>query len=203
MSYYYMYKLGYITKDNKIYPIGPFDQNGNLHDVICDSRSFASDLWEIFDCVKDEQVTDELKTHFSYEDYNNEKIFDDNIKYLRLRDLPRGSWLKRGYFLIEDYERYIKNEEHYDEDIFYNYLPPEIYSAKLENELKFGKPEPKKDFEGEEIEQYSCSDYMFVTIPDYHSKEYDAFILRTVAEMYDYSNCVPEDAEIVVLETEG
>ena len=38
MSYYYNYYIGY-KKDNKIYPLGPYDCNGNLKPVISKSSS--------------------------------------------------------------------------------------------------------------------------------------------------------------------
>ena len=66
----------------------------------------------------------------------------------------------------------------------------------------FGKNKPKKDCAGIEYTEPNASDYMYYAYPDYHSKEYEAFILRELAEaLRDYN--MPKDVKYVILETEG
>ena len=50
ISWYYCYTLAIKSKkDNKIYPLGPFDNKGEWKYIIERSRSFASDLHERFE----------------------------------------------------------------------------------------------------------------------------------------------------------
>ena len=199
MSYYYNYYIGY-EWDGKIYPLGPYNSFGQLCDVISKSRSFASDLHECFYNVSGDQISDELRKNFEYEDYKGDKVVE--VKYLPLDELPSGSFIKKGYFLIDDVKRYEDGADKWD--IFYDNLTPEMYAAMLQNELILGKPAPKKDCEGYEIEVHSASEYMFYAYPDYDSKEYEAEILRCAIEsLYSYRYMNDDNKEVVILETEG
>lgn len=197
MSYYYSYYIGY-KKDGKFFPLGPYDSFGELHPVLCKSRSFASDLHTEFLPIKGEEVSDELRKDFEFTDWQGNKIVD--VKYLTVKDLPTGSFIKKGYFLIDDVKAY--EEDKYAFDIFYDHLSPSVYAAKLENELKFGKPKPKKDEFGEEYEEHSVSDYIYYAYPDYDSIEFEAWTIRNfIEEFVTYK--VSGEYEVVVLETEG
>lgn len=191
MSYYYNYYIGY-KKDNKIYPFAPYDVNGKLYSFISDSRSFASDLYEDFYRVEEEQISDELRKFFSYKNYKNEEVVE--VKYLPVKDLPKGSFIKTGYFLIDEVARYERTEE---TDEFSTPLTPQIYAAKLLNEVMLGK----KKNEDKDEEEHNASEYMYYAYPDYNSKEYDAFLLRSVAGNFDFG--IPDGAELVILEDEG
>lgn len=194
MSYYYNYYLGY-KKNNKIYPLGPYNFNGNFIPVISKSSTYASDLYKMFDNLFEEKVSDELRKEFNYENY--ERI--TNIKYLDVKDLPTESYIKQGYFLIKDVEAYNKNT---DFEGFYDIISPEIYAVKLQHEILFGKNQPKKDIEGYEYTEPNASDYMYYMYPDYDSKEFESFLLRTYLEPYRnyiYDN----EIEYVILEVEG
>lgn len=198
MSWYVWYKLGYEDKDGKIYPLGPFDNQGNFKDIFCRSRSFASDLWEEFRDIPQEKVSDELRAVYEKDIENDDIQFDDRqVRYMYLSDLPKGNYIKSGYFLIEDIGRYEKDR--YAEDIFYDHLTPQEYALRVENELKFGPPKPKKDFCGYEYTPNSVSDYAFYMYPEYYCKEYEAFLIRQVAEIYDEYN----EMKVVVLEEDG
>ena len=199
MSWYVHYYLGYKTKEDKIYPLGPYDCFGHLYNIFYRSRSFTSDLHEDFFKINEQQSTDELKKSFSYENYDGEIIFAD-VEYLPLNKLPSGSYVKSGYFLIEDIQNYLKDEDPWD--LFYDCLDPTTYALKMESELKFGKPTPKKDCEGNEITEHSCADYAYFAYPDYFSKEYESALIRNAAEMYEFID-LPDEAEIVVLKREG
>ena len=197
MSYYYNYYIGY-KKDNKIYPLGPYSCDGKINEVLSRSRSFASDLHDDFHKIPDEMISSELRRDFEYENFNGEKIVD--VKYLELDKMSDDNFIKSGYFLIEDVQSYLKDKD--TEDIFYEYLEPAVYTMKMENELKFGKPETKYDVEGNPFSNYSCGDYTYFAYPDYHCKEYESFIIKQQAYIYEYTDVV-KDAEIVILETEG
>ena len=205
MSYYYNYYIGY-KKDGKIYPLGPYGADKKLHCALSRSRSFASDLHEDFYYINDELMSDELRREFTYNNWKDEPEVA-KIKYLPITELPNGSYIKKGYYLIDSiqtYEYECKNNgvpiDVYD--LFYDYIPSEIFAQKMQNELAFGKPEPEYDCEGEEIPVNSCRDYAFYAFPDYTSEEYEAFILKEIANIYDYTDLV-RGAQIVILETEG
>ena len=198
MSYYYSYYIGY-KLDGKIYPWGPYDANGKLKPVICRSRSFASELHYDFLNIDKNSISDELIKEFEYNDCLGEaRIL--NVKYLPENDLPIGSYIKHGYFLIDEVKQYNNGEDPLD--CFSEIITPEVYAAKLHNEITFGKNKPKKDEFGYEYTEPNASDYMYFAYPDYQTEEYESFLLRQMIDsMAD--NELSKKAEYVVLETEG
>ena len=210
MSWYVDYYVGYRDKDGKIYPLAPFDAFGNLHPIITKSRSFASDLWEKFTRVTLDETTDELKKHFPDGDIYSWETDEKEEQspwcfWLDPEDLPKGSYFKKGYFLQEDiaqYERSLTDNNVYFGG-FYEMLTPAEYARKMESELKFGIPEPKKDCEGNEFEVHSCGEYSFYIYPDYESAEYEASAIRDILDMFEYYSDLPEEIKLVVLQTNG
>lgn len=209
MSWYVDYYLGYKTKDGKIYPLAPFDCFGNLRPILTKSRSFSSDLWERFERVTLEETTEELAKHFPNDDWCH--LDDDSEEHppwcfwMSVDELPTGSYLKKGYFLQEDisqYERSLVDDNVYF-DGFYHMLTSAEYARKMESELKFGIAPPKKDIDGNELENYSCGDYSFYIYPDYECIEYEASKLRSFACEYEYSMDRPKDSKLVILQTNG
>lgn len=198
MSYYYNYYVGY-QLNGKIYPWGPYDARNRLHEVISKSSSFASDLHYRFRNVKEEEISDELRKEFEYTNWKNEKTVDVNV--LSLGDLPKGNFIKTGYFLIDEVKAYESSYANYF-DGFSDVLSPEVYAAKLQNELLLGKNQPKKDAEGNEYEEYNASDYMYYAYVDYKSEAYESYMIQEAIEMLRTYN-LPTGAEFVVLETEG
>lgn len=198
MSYYYNYYIGY-ERNGKLYPLGPYNSFGDLKCAVWVSRSFASDLHDDFYQVPEDKISDELRKEFEYENWNGEKVLQ--MKYFPMDEMPKGSFIKTGYFLIDDVKKYEKDHDAWD--LFYEHLSPAMYAAMLQNELTLGKPQPKKDCEGYEIEVYSASDYMYYAYPDYCSREYESFVIKEVGEMlYSYSH-FENGEKLVVLETEG
>lgn len=208
VSYYYNYFLGYMDKDKIVYPLGPYDMNGECHYIISRSRSFASDLHENFYFLPEERMSDRLKKEMSYENWDGEiKVTD--LKFLPLNELPKDSFIRKGYFLIKDIEMY---EKSFDDpscidigELFWDTIPTSVYAQKMQNEITFGAPKPKTDEFGEEIIEHPCSDYAFYAYPDYLSAAYESFVIRMAAEIYDYrvDELREDGTEIVVLETEG
>lgn len=198
MSYYYNYYIGY-KRDGKIYPWGPYTAEGRLEPVLSRSRSFASDLYNKFHVVSDKEISEELRKEFEYEDWTKTKRVD--VKYLSEDDLPTGSYIKTGYFLIKDVEAY-ENDKYGDFEGFYDVISPEVYAAKLQHEMMFGKNQPKKDDEGYEYTEPNASDYMYYAYPDYNTKEYESFFLRQLIDAL-CDVFAGRDVEYVVLETEG
>ena len=204
MSWYVDYYIGYRTPEGKIYPLGHFDSFGRLHSVLTKSRSFASDLWERFDRISLEETTDEIRNNFPnpsmYYESDNPEEEPPWCFWIYLEDLPTGSYLKKGYFLQDDISRYERDEGYFDG--FYHMLTPAEYVRKMEAELKFGAPKPKKDEYGEEYIEHSCDEYSYYVYPDYESQEYEAMVIREAAEAYEWAD-FPKGSKIVVLQTNG
>lgn len=199
MSYYYNYFIGYIL-EGKIYPLGPYTANGKRRDVVSRSRSFASDLHEDFYVIRDEMISDELRKDYEYETYEGEKEMP-RLKYLRVSELPKESYIRKGYFLIKDVVLYEEGDGDSDE-LFYDRISPTVYAGMMKNEITFGKPADEYDAEGEKIERHSAGDYMYYAYPNYFSKEYEAEMLRVTAGMLDEYD-LPKGSELVVIEDEG
>lgn len=197
MSYYYNYYLGYV-KDGRVFPLGPFDYSGKLKALLSRSRSFASDLHDRFFRIKEEMISDELRHEFEYEDYEG-GIQMQNIHTLMLDELPKGSYIKSGYFLIEDVERYMHTG---DSDSFYDRKDPAVFAAILQSEAVLGAPPTKYDLEGNPYPIRSAADYMYFAYPDYQSEAYEAFLIRQFAEALERYPDIEFDS-IIVLETEG
>jgi len=198
MSYYYDYYIGYKSGD-KMYPFGPYNSLGELKAVISRSRRFASDLHNEFYPIDDNEVSDELREVFEYEDWNGNRVV--NVKVLAIDELPKGSYIKKGYFLNEDVQRY--EDLGIDFDGFYDSVSPVIYASMAQNEARFGKPDRRKNDYDEWYYPHSASDYMYYAYPDYESKEYEAEVIRTVAYMLNDYTELPKDARLFALETEG
>lgn len=198
MSWYVNYYLGIMDLEGKIRPLGPFNSDGELCCIRSTSRSFTTELHERFNIIQAQQYTDELRKHFKYdtaEDSETSRFFG----YLEIDKLPKGSYIKRGYFLLEQVNEYLETE---DSD-FWNVLTPQQYALKLDNELKFGPPKPKKDEYGEEITEHSCADYTYFAYPEYQSEEYESELLRTVAYILKDDYYLKKGEKIVAIKTEG
>lgn len=207
MSYYFNYYAGYFDKKtNKIYPLGPYSsKHVHIRPILSVSSSFASDLHEDFALITDpEQISIELREEFEWGGIDGEKVFQ--VKSLPFSKLPKGSFISKGYFLMEDVERYEQSgDEENSWDLFYDKLSPIVYAAKVQSEMMFGQKAPTLDAEGEPLTEHSASDYMYYAYPDYDCKEYEAFVIRLGMSMLDPLYFIPEDDNrtLLVLETEG
>ena len=200
MSYYYTYYIG-MEKDGKIYPIGLYDHKGKIHYALTVSQNFASDLYKMFTPVTEEMFSDELTKEFCC--YNGLQ----ELQYLPIDSLPDDTFIKHGYCLREDILSYINTDEddyRWDllEDLKYNMISEEVFAFKAVDEMQNGVPKPTVDCEGEIIPVHSCKDYAFFCAPDYHSKEYEAFLLKVIADLYWYT-AYKEAANIVILMMQG
>lgn len=186
MSWYFDYTLGVRTKNGKIYPIGPFNAEGKIVNVISNSSSFEPDeLDNVFYPIQDDAVTPEFEKAYSYNVAGKQRFSLNNLSVASLDNLPKGNGLKFGYFLIEDVYRYEKNHADIaDFDGFYDWLEPKIYYAKAANEISFGAPKEKKDEEGNDITAHSAGDYMPYAFIDTSSAAYMAEKLRQAHYMY-------------------
>lgn len=176
MSWYRSYYIGEL-RDGKIYPIQCFDEKGHFFPVFTRSRSFSSDLYQDFSEVPEDKISDELKAAFSNE------IPNAYFKWMDADDLGSSDYIKHGYFLINDVERYEKTGD--SDDLFYEQMEPSVYALKMKNELAFGVPKPEVDEEGNEFEVHSCADYAYYSYPDYHCREYEINMLKQAICMYN------------------
>ncbi len=209
MGWYVEYYIGYKTKDGKIIPLGPYDCFGDIKPILTKSRTFSSNLWEKFNRVSLDETSEELRNCFSENVPFLENTTVDGEKaiwcfWLDVDDLPKGSYIKKGYYLQSDiamYEKCLDMDE--DFDGFYDMLTTNEYLRKMEAELKFGINKPQKDDEGYEIIKHPCCDYSFYAWPDYDSEEYEACLIRNAVRMFDYCEKLPKNSRIVVLQTNG
>lgn len=204
MSYYYNYYIGYINKaDGKIYPYGPFNTTNKekLHCVMDYSRSFDYDFSELFDIIPKDMYSDELLAQETFKLKLEEKSCVDP-KYLKVSELPDGSYIKTGYFLIDQVASYLEDGE----PEFWDVLDPVTYMGKVSAELQFGLQKKVDDF-GNEYMPRSAGEYMYFAYPDYTCQEYRAFKLRTVLnaiiDFEDKYGKFKDQKEFVILETEG
>lgn len=201
MSYYYCYRLGYLDEDGKAHPFMPFTVNHDWVNIISRSRSYASDLHEIFVPISEKMVSDDLKLyiHADYDELNERDKKDvlQCVRWCYLKELPRGDYVKSGYFLIEDVRRYLVDPDNDYIDYFFDNLSPTEYAARLENYMKFGDDEEKDEDGG--IIQHSIKDYMYFAYPDYSSAEYEASRIRDVAYSCSFGN----SSKMIVFDFEG
>ena len=180
MSWYYSYYIGKKIND-KIKIIGPYDNKKQLHPVVERSRSFASSLKDDFIRSDDEELKEIMNS--------------DYVSILPYNDLPKGSYIKTGYFLAEEVQYYLDTGNL--DDIFYEKLSPEVYAEKLKIESVLGVPETKIN----EYKSYSCADYIYFAYPDYRCKEYEAFLIREMVNILE--PFLFEKDDIVIIMTEG
>lgn len=205
ISWYYTYYIGYKDKNDVLYPLGMFDYTGYMHPVFSKSRSFASDLHEIFIPIKSgDMISDELMKAWRREYYDSTTKDDlvHYVSYCPVSQLKYRDITKRGYYLIEDIERYLKDEYGDLDEIFYDYLSPELYAIKMESEQKFGPPPPTTDCEGYEYTPHSVRDYAYFVYIDHNSVEYETNQLLDAVDVYDYVE-IPEGAERVIILSQG
>ena len=181
MSVVYSYSLGY-KYDGKMYVLGPFDNQGNLHYVLEKSRSFASNLKDRFRDIKEDEVSDDIRKYFGETDYlGNDSV---NLKVLSVDELPSGEFIKSGYVLISD----VKDYEAGELDTFHNVISPVVYAAKADSEKEFGKNEEFTDEYGDKHHEPNASEYMYYMWVDRNSEEFEACIIRgAYNSMVDYA----------------
>ena len=190
MSWYYTYYLCY-EKEGKIFPLGPFDAKGQFYEVLERSRSFASAIHESFWPLKKEQMSEEFLKCFPF---LREESWESNLwSYRYLKDLPTGSPMKRNYYLLDDIAEFL--EDGSIDDKFYDFLSPEAYALKLQNELQFGPPKEKLDDFGDPYTPHSCADYALFNYEDWLSEEYEAQRIREAASVFNYSDLIYDRKE--------
>lgn len=190
----YNYYIGY--KDGDLfYPLGPYDNEGNLVPALSISEYKSSDLYDKFNKYI-------LKKEFSSsleEEIEKHNIAQD-IKYIFLEEMPKGSFLKEGYFLIEDVKQYeFLKDSKGDLSTFQGFVErvsPIVYDNMRKNELLFGKVITTE--ETVEKQDYTASDYMYYIYPDFQSKEYESSIINHFIE----SLCGYKELDVVIFETE-
>jgi hypothetical protein len=171
MSQYFLYYLGY-KKGDKIYPYGPYTAEGKLKPISSRSRSFASHLYEDFWRIQEENISDELRKDFEYENgYTGKMEISKEMRWLPIKDISVSSdFMKSGYFLLDEIMHYEANKEDLAPQwVFTESLTPTAYAA-----LATANPTEAKQ-------------YAYYAYTDLWSEEYDAFIIRNMADELDMS----------------
>lgn len=212
MSWYYTYYL--CRKDNgtgKLYPFGPFDFKGRFFPVLEKSKSFASRLYERFNDIRsadDRKMISEklLEAVAGFSNDECKEFYDGEddcfFSILSYKELPKGDYVKKGYCLIKDIETFERKTG--DFKGFSDFLTPEIYAKKLENEIKLGVSKPVKDRFGYEYLPRTMSEYSFYMWVDYESADYEAHCIREAFDLIkgDLSNKEISE-EVYVLLVQG
>jgi len=205
MSWYTSTYVGIQDKDGKIYPFGPYDANGELRSIYTHSKSFTSDINGEFDIITDDMVTDELRNEEEFKWLLEEEDGNTGLRsyfgYLSEENIPKGSYIKNGYCLISQISDYLDSDVYWEE--FYPILSPMEYAMRMENELKFGPPKPKKDDFGEEYTEHSCSEFSYFSWPDYNCREYEAALMRNAIDMFDNYKLRDQGFKFVIIKKEG
>ena len=217
MSTYYCYCIGYKDSDNKIFPVGPYDYQGKLRYIIKRSRSYVTDINELFYNIPKNAYSDELIHALTGGKCDREEYLKYSVdQYLPVSELPDGNFIQTGYFLISDVDRYLKAKDENERNdlawsrLFVKSMSEAAYAAKLQNELMFENHKETSnhaikgedryaDIDDEERFSYSCKDYMYFSYPDVFCKEYDAFLLREALNSYIYDIKIPEGSEWIII----
>ncbi len=197
----YNYYLGYL-KDNKFYPLGPFNSNGKLKPVLSNNYNNLQERC-LFTGINEADVSDELRKHFEYESYvnrNKTKMVLTPLYKTMLAELPSGDFIKRGYFHMSDVTNYETSDGH---DVsFRAYKSPSVFAEMLKNEMQTKNTQSGYDYDGEPVHQSIASEYMYFAYPDCSSVHYEIFIIRTIAEILRKNENISAN-DIVILVTEN
>ncbi len=196
--YQIAYYLGY-RKEDKIYPLGPFNEKGKLKPILL--RSY--DTLHSFDCEKvevtDSEFSEELYKEFECDgDKRKNKRYHVPLKKIMLKDLPEGSFISRGFFPVNEVNDYEKSDG--TKRCFYDFKTPSVYAELLKNEIQLGKKTHEYD-EYEQVNYHYATDYMYYAYPDYSSKYYEAFLIKMFADVLRFNEDILEK-DIVILEQE-
>lgn len=200
----YHYYLGYKNnKDGLIYPIGPYNCNGKLCSVEWHC-SRDSDLKYSMNYLTRELCSEELLQDLLGKEINSwsDNDISQYLKWLPFDELPTGSPMRSGYYLIDEVIMYQDGKVEL-EDVFYDHLTPEAYAAKMANELVLGVPEDDVDCEGFPIKNHSANDYMHFTYIDEYCDEYICQQLRheysRLYDKFDFDHLDKDDIIPVVI----
>ena len=171
------------------------------------SGSFMpNDFRDEFYYVDEKMCSKEMVKAFSYDHswLSSEKSveFTSDLHYLPLDELYNlnSDYIKRGYFLVQDVERYEKNPEAlFNDEIFYDTVSTVAYANMCTKQIKTHKEE---DDEGFEYTVHGYEDYMYYAYPDTEGTEYLVHVLKIIMssykEMIDYNSAF-KDKELVLL----
>lgn len=167
----------------KIHPLGLYNCFFALCPVIQRAENFASKLHTRFNLIREDMYSDDLKNEFGE---------DSALEYLPIDELPLGTYIKSGYFLIDEVKKFEQEGDEYFE--FSEFLLPRFYAAKLQIEMMFGFKES-----AEKRGEKSVADYMFYTYPDYRSEEFEARVIHVAADALIKSVEQVEKEDLVVI----
>ena len=165
MSWYYSYYPCIRHKDGTIDIMGVFDKDGFAHPCLCNSRSFEYGLHEEFVDIQLSNLTnDSIKAlRINLDEWDEVERNNPYMSYCAYHDLPSGSYIKSGYFLVEDidnYEEWLNNPSDIWFDGFYEKISTQHYMNLLQHA-------PKEALK-----------YAFYMYADKECKEYHSSILN-------------------------
>lgn len=184
MSYYYSYYMGVRRSDDLIYPIGHFDESGDMYPIFEKSRNFASDLHDDFINMESCDASSKLRQIFSF------RFENGLIKYLPISMLGNSNCIRSGYYLISDINQY--ESTHDPTDLFERRLSPTTFAEMLRNNSRY-PADPR----------YSAEDFAYYAYEDTNSKEFETFLIVQAFSSYYEWHSGDNYNDYVVIETEG
>ena len=196
MSYLYKFFLG------KKYADGTIDYVGDESITIRSYSSgfFNDEFLSPFDYVAESEMREKLKKYMETTGWNDEPIIR-KLMYLSFDDFFKidRNYIKSGYFLAEDVSEYLKSEDKYYFDGFYNSLDPIMYSSLVRT-----RPETiirdSQRYEGEKEVLRGANDYMWFAYPDYSSIQYMAEEMASIIMFIRDNSKLEEGEEFLILE---
>ena len=188
MSMYYTYYLGYWDDDGKIVPLGPYDDEGNLHELFSYNYHTDISIHEGFDKISFEHLSEKfIQMVRSDYDFDKDEEIEDLWRntwwgYMDFKDVVGGifsiqQFIKTGYWETDELLEFLSKSRAEQEEILYfgglsDPLPPAVYAAKVSNDPEVAKK------------------YMFYAICDTNTDDYYRYLahIKCVDLIDDWSH---------------
>ncbi len=198
---YYLAKRERVT--GMVLPSPPYDENGKMISILCRSRSCASDLYEEMEFLPEKEMSVELREQFSYESWDGE-LYVPTLRIATLASLDAREPFREAYVPAADIV------EGLDPELtgFSDELDADRFAALCLSHAK--KPETRRKIErfDEETGEYKLvtlepDDYIHHAWVDRTSRDYESWLIATMAANLGDLAWEKDGFETVVLETEG
>ena len=147
MSMYYYYYLGYWDENHKLVPYGPYDDEGNLHELFWYNYRSSIEVHREFNMLSKEDFSEKFVSaiqslfELSYEDVLTGEWYSDGWGYMDLKDFVNGitslqDLIRTGYWPADELVEFLSVPEEERADILYygelsEPLSSDAYAAKV------------------------------------------------------------------------
>ncbi len=208
MSYYYTYYLGKReTATGRVSLAGPYDEKGHVVSLMSKSRSFASDLHEDMLPLAEEEMAEDVREQFTYEDWKGNKVLD-TVKSMPFAALSGKTPFKCAY--VPAFDVIDQNDTDDDDEIYYSDKLNDAQYATLCAASVRGSAAGKRTIERYDLEmgeykgmELGPEDYVRHMWVDTTSREYEEWLLSTIVWSVGDLCWPPKGFENILLEVEG